>query len=195
MTTPAATLVARTASAEATQALAAALASLAQPGDLVVLAGDLGAGKTAFVQGFGRGLGVTEPITSPTFTLVQEYTGHLPVHHVDIYRLDQLSEVADLGLAELLDDEGVVLIEWGDVIMPMLPVDLLEVRLTFGDGDDERTVVLRSSGRSWLRRMASLIEAVAPWAERVGDAATGGATADGPAAGAAGQGGAADGAA
>lgn len=161
----AATLVARTSSVEATQGLAAALASLAQPGDLVVLAGDLGAGKTAFVQGFGRGLGVGEPITSPTFTLVQEYVGRLPVHHVDVYRLDQLSEVVDLGLSELLDDDGVVLIEWGDAILPLLPADLLEVRLTFGAADDDRTVVLRSSGRSWLRRMASLIEAVAPWAE------------------------------
>ncbi|HZA76060.1 MAG TPA: tRNA (adenosine(37)-N6)-threonylcarbamoyltransferase complex ATPase subunit type 1 TsaE [Acidimicrobiales bacterium] len=160
----AATLVARTSSVDATQELAAALAALAQPGDLIVLAGDLGAGKTAFVQGFGRGLGVTEPITSPTFTLVQEYAGRLPVHHVDVYRLDQLSEVVDLGLSELLDDRGVVLIEWGDAITPLLPSDLLEVRLTFGAGDDDRTLVLRSSGRSWLRRMASLVEAVAPWA-------------------------------
>jgi tRNA threonylcarbamoyladenosine biosynthesis protein TsaE len=160
----AATLVARTSSVEATQGLAAALASLAQAGDLVVLAGDLGAGKTAFAQGFGRGLGVTEPITSPTFTLVQEYVGRLPVHHVDVYRLDQLRQVDDLGLSELLDDEGVVLIEWGDAILPMLPSDLLEVRLTFGAGDDDRTIALRSAGRSWLRRMASLVEAVAPWA-------------------------------
>ena len=160
----AATLVARTSSVDATQELAAALAALAQPGDLIVLAGDLGAGKTAFVQGFGRGLGVTEPITSPTFTLVQEYAGRLPVHHIDVYRLDQLSEVVDLGLSELLDDRGVVLIEWGDAITPLLPSDLLEVRLTFGAGDDDRTLVLRSSGRSWLRRMASLVEAVAPWA-------------------------------
>jgi tRNA threonylcarbamoyladenosine biosynthesis protein TsaE len=88
----------------------------------------------------------------------------LPVHHVDVYRLDQLSEVVDLGLSELLDDEGVVLIEWGDAILPLLPADLLEVRLTFGAADDDRTIVLRSAGRSWLRRMASLVEAVAPWA-------------------------------
>src|SRR5690606_21518104 len=90
VTTGAATLVARTSSVGETQELAAALAGLAQPGDLVVLAGDLGAGKTAFVQGFGRGLGVTEPITSPTFTLAQQYAGRLTVHHLDVYRLDQL---------------------------------------------------------------------------------------------------------
>jgi tRNA threonylcarbamoyladenosine biosynthesis protein TsaE len=114
---------------------------------------------------------VGEPITSPTFTLVQEYVGRLPVHHVDVYRLDQLSEVVDLGLSELLDDEGIVLIEWGDAILPMLPADLLEVRLTFGAADDDRTIVLRSSGRSWLRRMASLVEAVAPWAGAPGGVA------------------------
>jgi tRNA threonylcarbamoyladenosine biosynthesis protein TsaE len=128
------TLLARTSSVDETRALARALAELAQPGDLFVLAGDLGAGKTAFVQGFGAGLGVTEPITSPTFTLAQQYQGRLVVHHLDVYRLDQLGEVAELGLSELLDDRGVVLIEWGDAILPVLPNDYLEVRLTFGDG-------------------------------------------------------------
>src|ERR687897_1815412 len=180
MTAGAATLVARTSSVEATQALAASLAVLAQPGDLVVLAGDLGAGKTAFVQGFGRGLGVSERITSPTFTLVQEYEGRLPVHHIDIYRLDQMSEVIDLGLSELLDDGGVVLIEWGDAILPVLPSDYLEVRLTFGAGDDERPARLRSVGPSWARRQVSLLAAVAPWAEAPDDRPTGGTTGDAP---------------
>ena len=131
MTTRAVTLVARTSAVGETQALAAELAALAEPGDLIVLAGDLGAGKTAFVQGFGRGLGVTEPITSPTFTLAQQYEGRLLVHHLDVYRLDQLGEVAELGLGELLDDGGVVLIEWGDAILPVLPNDYLEVRLVY----------------------------------------------------------------
>ena len=169
MTTRAATLVARTSSAGETQALAAALAALAQPGDLVVLAGDLGAGKTAFVQGFGAGLGVTEPITSPTFTLAQQYDGRLPVHHLDVYRLDLLGEVAELGLAELLDDGGVVLIEWGDAILPLLPNDYLEVRLVYGGsldgGDDDRRIVLRAVGPAWGGRQVSLLHAIAPWAE------------------------------
>jgi tRNA threonylcarbamoyladenosine biosynthesis protein TsaE len=183
------TLVARTTSVGETQDLAAALAALAQPGDLIVLAGDLGAGKTAFVQGFGAGLGVTEPITSPTFTLAQQYEGRLLVHHLDVYRLEQLGEVAELGLSELLDDGGVVLIEWGDAILPVLPNDYLEVRLTFeaavhgasdaGSGvgsdavpdaaddlaDDERVVVLRAVGPGWVHRQVSLLKAITPWAE------------------------------
>lgn len=173
MTTGAATLVARTSSVGETQDLAGALAGLAQPGDLVVLAGDLGAGKTAFVQGFGRGLGVTEPITSPTFTLAQQYEGRLTVHHLDVYRLDQLAEVAELGLSELLDDGGVVLIEWGDAILPVLPNDYLEVRLVYGSApdaaDDDRRIVLRTVGPAWARRQVSLLHAVSPWAEAPAD--------------------------
>jgi tRNA threonylcarbamoyladenosine biosynthesis protein TsaE len=162
-------LAARTTSVDETRKLAAALAELAKPGDLVVLAGDLGAGKTAFVQGFGRGLGVDEPITSPTFTLAQQYDGRLLVHHLDVYRLEQLGEVAELGLSELLDDGGVTLIEWGDAIAPVLPNDYLEVRLTFGEADDdERRIALRPVGPGWARRQVSLLRALAPWAEAAG---------------------------
>jgi tRNA threonylcarbamoyladenosine biosynthesis protein TsaE len=159
----AATLVARTTSVDQTRALAGALATLARPGDLLLLAGDLGAGKTAFAQGFGVGLGVTEPITSPTFTLAQQYDGRLRMHHLDVYRLEQMAEVLDLGLAELLDDGGVVLIEWGDAILPALPTDYLEVRLTFGAGDDERRLALRRVGPSWSSRDRALADAVAPY--------------------------------
>ena len=159
-------LAARTSSVDETRKLAGALAALAQSGDLLVLAGDLGAGKTAFTQGFGRGLDVTEPITSPTFTLAQQYEGRLLVHHLDVYRLDQLAEVADLGLAELLDDGGVTLIEWGDAILPVLGNDYLEVRLTFCESsDDERRILLRPVGRTWARRQVSLLHAIEPWAE------------------------------
>lgn len=163
------TLAAHTSSVDETRKLGAALAELVLPGDLLILAGDLGAGKTAFTQGFGRALGVDEPITSPTFTLAQQYDGRLLVHHLDVYRLDQLAEVADLGLSELLDDGGVTLIEWGDAILPVLPNDYLEVRLTFGtNGDDERRIVLHPVGRGWVRRQAALLRAVAPWAEPPG---------------------------
>ena len=129
---------ARTTSAEETAALAATLADLAVSGDLILLSGDLGAGKTAFAKGFGAALGVTEPITSPTFTLVREYRGRMKLYHLDVYRLDQIEEALDLGLAELLDDDAVTLIEWGEPILPALPADYLEIRLELGDDDDER---------------------------------------------------------
>jgi tRNA threonylcarbamoyladenosine biosynthesis protein TsaE len=163
-------VAAATTSVDATRDLGSAVAGLARPGDVVVLAGDLGAGKTAFVQGFGRALGVAERITSPTFTLVHVYEGRLPIHHLDVYRLDQMHEVLDLGLAEMLDDDGVVLIEWGDEVLPVLPNDLLEVRLTLGAGDDDRTIALRPVGPRWSARSRALAEALAPWTPAGGGA-------------------------
>jgi tRNA threonylcarbamoyladenosine biosynthesis protein TsaE len=157
-------LAAATSGADQTQALAAALAGLACPGDLVLLAGDLGTGKTAFAQGFAAGLGVDEPVTSPTFTLVRTYpSGRLKLHHVDVYRLDRLQEALDLGLAEMVDDVAVTLIEWGDVVAPALPGDFLEVRLGYGPADDDRTLTLDSVGRRWSARRRALEAAVAPW--------------------------------
>jgi tRNA threonylcarbamoyladenosine biosynthesis protein TsaE len=164
------TVSAATTSVDATRDLGSAVAGLARPGDVVVLAGDLGAGKTAFVQGFGRALGVTERITSPTFTLVHVYEGRLPIHHLDVYRLEQMHEALDLGLAEMLDDGGVVLIEWGDEILSVLPSDLLEVRLTLGVADDDRTIVLRPVGPRWSARSRALAEAIAPWVQSGGGA-------------------------
>ncbi len=113
-------LPARSASPDATRALAARLAGVARRGDVIVLQGSLGAGKTTFAQGFARGLGVEGPVTSPTFTLVRQYSCALgQLVHVDVYRLDRLAEVADLGLADLVE-EGVALVEWGDAARPAL---------------------------------------------------------------------------
>jgi tRNA threonylcarbamoyladenosine biosynthesis protein TsaE len=158
-------LVARTRSVDETRGLAASLVPSIRPGDLLLLAGDLGAGKTAFVQGLGRALGVTEPITSPTFTLAQRYDGEMVLHHLDVYRLGQLNEVLDLGLGELLDEGGVVAIEWGDAVIPVLPSDYLEVRLTMADvaTPDRREVELQPVGPAWSARQRALAEAIGPW--------------------------------
>jgi tRNA threonylcarbamoyladenosine biosynthesis protein TsaE len=120
-----------------THAVAAAIAGVARAGDVIVLAGAMGAGKTAFAQGFGRALGVTEPITSPTFTLVHSYPlpSRLTLHHADLYRLDRTGDVEDLALHELAAFKGIVLIEWGDVAGAALG-DHLEVRLDHLDDAD-----------------------------------------------------------
>jgi tRNA threonylcarbamoyladenosine biosynthesis protein TsaE len=152
-----------TGDAEQTRRLGSALAELARPGDVFLLLGDLGAGKTVLVQGLGAGLGVHEVITSPTFALVQSYEGRLGLHHLDVYRLEQVNEALDLGLAELLDDDAVVVVEWGDRIAPVLPQDYLEVRMGYGAGPDDRTVELVPVGSRWSARrraLASLLVAL-----------------------------------
>jgi tRNA threonylcarbamoyladenosine biosynthesis protein TsaE len=156
-------LTAHTKSADDTRALAAELAAVARRGDLVLLAGDLGAGKTTFVQGFGKALRVEDPITSPTFVIVHTYQGTLPIVHVDAYRLERLQELLDLGLGELLDHEGVTLIEWGDAVIPALPPEFLEVRLELGDDDDARVIRLRGSGSTWARRDDAMRGALDRW--------------------------------
>jgi tRNA threonylcarbamoyladenosine biosynthesis protein TsaE len=156
-----------TKSVDDTRALAAEVAPLARAGDLLVLAGDLGVGKTAFVQGLARGLGVREPITSPAFVLVRSYLGRLALTHVDVYRLDHLQEVCDLGMDELVDNGGVTAIEWGDVIVPTLPADFLEVRLDYGEADDDRQVAFDAVGPSWAPRMGALGRAVGRWRSAV----------------------------
>jgi tRNA threonylcarbamoyladenosine biosynthesis protein TsaE len=121
-----------------THAVAAAIAGVARAGDVIVLAGDMGSGKTAFAQGFGRALGVTEPITSPTFRLVHSYplSRRLTLHHADIYRLERTSDIDDLALHELAAFNGIVLVEWGDVAGSALG-DHLEVRLNQVDDVDD----------------------------------------------------------
>lgn len=150
-----------TSSVDQTRALARALAELVGPGDLIVLSGDLGAGKTAFTQGFAAGLGVEEQVISPTFILARSYQGRLELNHLDVYRIGDLEATRDLALPELLDSGGVTLIEWGDTIYPMLPTDLLEVRLSFGEEDDDRTIEIRCIGPRWSSRQKSVQSAMA----------------------------------
>jgi tRNA threonylcarbamoyladenosine biosynthesis protein TsaE len=151
----------RAASLDATHAIAAALAGLSRAGDVILLAGEMGAGKTAFAQGFGRALGVTEPITSPTFTLVHSYdTAGPTLHHVDLYRLDQLAEVADLALGELAEFDGIVLVEWGDVVESTFGEHLV-VRLDLLDADlDARHITIIPTGPTWAKRWTLLCSAV-----------------------------------
>jgi tRNA threonylcarbamoyladenosine biosynthesis protein TsaE len=119
-----------TSSPAETRAFGATLAEVLEPGDIVLLAGELGAGKTTLVQGIGDRFGVSEPMTSPTFTLMRTYDTSPAIAHVDIWRVEHLHEVLDLGLEEVLEDGGIALVEWGDVILPHLGRDAILVRLS-----------------------------------------------------------------
>src|SRR5436190_22308416 len=153
-----------TKSAEDTRELASSIAPLVKGGDTLLLAGDLGAGKTAFTQGLARALGVTQQVTSPTFVLMHTYDGaKFPLLHVDVYRVGRLQEVVDLGLEELIDDGAAAVIEWGDKAAPALPPDYLEVRIEFGGGDDARVFTVRPVGGRWSARAAALELAVSRW--------------------------------
>lgn len=163
-------IVARTKSADETRALAGELAPVVRTGDVILLAGDLGAGKTVFVQGLAHALGVRERVTSPTFVLSRQYEGDLPVVHIDVYRLDHVQEVIDIGLAELVDDDAVVLIEWGDVVAQSVGPNYLGVRLEYpaatADGPvDDRVITLSPHGEGWAPRQQALGRAVGRWVE------------------------------
>ena len=151
-----------TAGPDDTRAVAAAVAPLLDDGDLLVLTGDLGAGKTCFTQGLGRALGVVDRITSPTFTIASEYEGRLRLHHLDVYRLDGPADTGDLDLPELAE-QGVTVIEWGERIDDALAGDRLTVEMTFGAGDDDRVLVIIGTGSSWADRAEALRWALARW--------------------------------
>jgi tRNA threonylcarbamoyladenosine biosynthesis protein TsaE len=158
-------LVLRAVTARDTREIGAAIAAVLTHADVVVLTGELGAGKTTLVQGVARGLGAEEHVASPTFTLVREYvTGRLPVAHVDVYRLERMQDVVDLALDELTGDDAVLLIEWGDAVEELLPSDRLRIELTTPDPDAEaRRLVLRTEGVGWDARAQALGRALAQW--------------------------------
>ena len=152
-----------TASPEETRALGEALAGLLRSGDVVSLTGDLGAGKTTLVQGAARALGVQDRVLSPTFLLVREYEGRVPIYHLDVYRLERLQEVLDLGFEELMDTRAIVFVEWGDAIDVLLPAEHLQVELTLPADGQERRISVTWYGRSWAARIEPLAAVLERW--------------------------------
>jgi tRNA threonylcarbamoyladenosine biosynthesis protein TsaE len=156
-----------------TQEIAGVVADLTTAGDVILLDGDLGAGKTTFTQGFARQLGVNEPVTSPTFTLVRRYptSAGFDLYHADLYRLEQLNEVIDLGLGELLDEGAAAVIEWGEKGAPALGPDHLSIQLRLHQDDrlvedddsagGQRLLTFTTPGGSWEARWKALEERLA----------------------------------
>lgn len=131
-----------TISAEETVALGRELARQLQPGDIIALYGDLGAGKTHLVKGICEGLGIVPgTVTSPTFTLVNEYAGSLPVYHFDVYRIERIEELFELGYEDYFFSDGVSIIEWPEKIESLIPQYALRIRLTH-KGENERSIEL-----------------------------------------------------
>ena len=130
----------RSSSPADTCALASLVAGRLRPGDVLALHGDLGAGKTCFVQGLGAALRVREPVHSPTFTLINEYHGALPLYHVDLYRLAGSAEALDLGLDEYLDGDGVTVIEWAERAGSALPPRTIHIEFRPGGSEEERDI-------------------------------------------------------
>jgi tRNA threonylcarbamoyladenosine biosynthesis protein TsaE len=155
-------LVTVTHSAAETGALAARLGAIVRAGDVVVLAGELGAGKTVFAKGIATALGITEPVVSPSFTIVREYDAPLPLVHVDVYRIDHLQELHDLGFDDLIGTDAVTVVEWGDRVTALLPVDRLDIALEPGLDDDDRVVTIEPAGVTWRERADALNGLVEP---------------------------------
>ncbi len=145
--------------AASTRALAAALAAAARPGDMISLVGELGAGKTQFAKGFGAALGIADTIVSPSFVLMAEYRGRLPLFHVDLYRLAGAAEALAGGLIDDRQSEGVTLVEWAERLAEALPDERLDV-LIDGAGDEPRRITLRPAGAGYGRYLEALPDTV-----------------------------------
>lgn len=162
---PAKEIVIRTGHPDETVAVGRALGARAEPGDVLALAGGLGAGKTVFVKGLAQGLGVdpSAEVTSPTFVLITEYAGRLMLYHVDAYRLKGAADWAALGADEVLFGEGVCVIEWADRVADCLPAERLDVAFAI-EGEWTRRITLRTAAPRWASRwpvVARMLDAAA----------------------------------
>jgi tRNA threonylcarbamoyladenosine biosynthesis protein TsaE len=146
-------------SAEQTQKVGVSIGKLAEPGDLFLLIGDLGAGKTCLTQGIAYGLDIQEYTLSPSFVIMRELHGRLPMYHMDFYRLENIAEISDLGLDDYLFGEGVCVIEWANKGLTVLPEDHLLIGIDYL-ADNERSFVIEPRGERYIRMVQQLREAI-----------------------------------
>lgn len=139
---------------EETNALGLKLGSLIDEQTLITLTGDLGAGKTTFTKAIGKGLGITKTINSPTFTILKSYYGRMPLHHIDAYRLEGISQ--DLGFEEVFEDEACCIVEWPNFIEEMLPEERLEIQI-LRINDDEREFIFQPIGDKYEKLLEDLV--------------------------------------
>lgn len=143
-------------STEKTAALGKKLASFLMAGDLIALSGELGAGKTTFVKALAPGLGISvDDVNSPSYTLVNEYYGRIPLYHFDLYRLEGSEDVDNLGFDEYMEGDGLAVVEWADVAPQILPAEHLKIKISIV-GEDERTIELDGIGARYVRLVERL---------------------------------------
>jgi tRNA threonylcarbamoyladenosine biosynthesis protein TsaE len=144
-----------------TESLGTVLGKIAEPGDIITLAGTLGAGKTALTQFIGRGLGIDPRIyiTSPTFSLLHEYQGRIPLYHMDLYRLGSEEEIESLGFPEYFYGHGLTVIEWSERLGSLMPAERLHVELVIS-GENSRTAHLNAHGELWQKKVADIVSMV-----------------------------------
>lgn len=149
-------------SSKQTQKLGFLLGKLAEPGDIYLLIGDLGTGKTCLTQGIAGGMNIEEYTHSPSFVLMREYQGRMPLYHVDLYRLDNINEIVDLGLDEYLEGKGLCVIEWADKGMNVLPQDHLLIKLEHVS-ENERRISLENHGERYRNLVESIENGCTKW--------------------------------
>ena len=142
-------------SPEQTQRLGVRIGELALPGDILLLVGALGTGKTCLTQGITWGLGIEEYAFSPSFVIVREHYGRLPLYHIDLYRLDHIEEIAELGLDDYLYGNGICVVEWAEKGLSILPVEHLLIQISYLS-DTERSFQLKASGKRYLEILAQV---------------------------------------
>ena len=144
-------------SPEQTQLLGSYLGKLAQVGDIFLLTGDLGTGKTCLIQGIAHGLGIEEYAFSPSFVIIREYRGRLPLYHIDFYRLDRIEEITDLGLEEYFYGNGICAVEWAEKALPVLPQNNLLIELNhIPEYEAQRIIYLKPKGERYIKLIKRL---------------------------------------
>jgi tRNA threonylcarbamoyladenosine biosynthesis protein TsaE len=141
---------------EQTYRLGEYLGKVLQQGDIICLTGDLGAGKTAFTKGIGIGLDIKEFITSPTYTIINEYDGRIPLFHFDVYRLEGVEEMYELGYEEYFFGDGAVVIEWADIVKEIIPQERLWITILRGKEEDTREIMFDASGERYQKVIKEL---------------------------------------
>jgi tRNA threonylcarbamoyladenosine biosynthesis protein TsaE len=143
-------------SAEETTYIGEQLGRLLIKGSIVCLSGDLGAGKTAFTQGIAKGMGVEDYVTSPTYTIINEYQGRLPLYHFDVYRLNDVEEMYELGYEEYFFGDGAVVVEWADIVRDIIPAERLWITILRAKDENSREIILEPTGEAYEQIMKGI---------------------------------------